>query len=630
MSLIKANAVQVGQSPTATQNFTLAVPSSPDGTIKLARGNAGATTQDVLSVDASGNINGLVKTTGSTTARSLANRFADVVNVKDFGAVGDGVSRPLSTIYATLSAAQSVYPFVTSLSQELDWAAIQAAINAFNYGTVVFPKGNYLINSNITLLQKGGDSINQRFEIQATGAKFTGTGSIIIDSCKRLELTGFEMPTQNIIMRGCWWSQFNNLMFKQLIFNDVAGTNFSSSYWIQFNNCLLQNITKQSATLEPINEITFYSCGLRGNANHGFTTTFNYAFEFNGNTNAQAWKFFGGDISYHNTAIYYINPANTSDVELSFNGVYFDTLLPEPTSLNKAIIETHYCHNAFGVGAYRSLRGSVSAVTATITNLTGARTFRYNGATHFNLVPGGDFINDLGTWVGANKPLSSVSGATVTSQSGGLTGTYININQPNTVGNLVYFRRTATSFTSKLVGTLVLRNANAGSKTIQVGMFGLFAPITISDTEWTAVSITSDFEIAASANSGDIVISTTDSTAFNIDVAYAGIHYGIVAPFFSQSSGFKTIEFSDAAYNPASIPANSTLVDTFTMTGAEVGDFVLASTTTADPLINDVVLRPSVSATNTVSLIIYNPTANPINLPILGLSLRVWKKNLYQ
>ncbi len=37
MSLIKANAVQVGQSPTATQNFTLAVPSSPDGTIKLTR-----------------------------------------------------------------------------------------------------------------------------------------------------------------------------------------------------------------------------------------------------------------------------------------------------------------------------------------------------------------------------------------------------------------------------------------------------------------------------------------------------------------------------------------------------------------------------------------------------------------
>jgi hypothetical protein len=54
MSLLKANSVQIGQSATATQNFTLSVPSSPDGTIKLARGNSGATTDDVLTVNASG------------------------------------------------------------------------------------------------------------------------------------------------------------------------------------------------------------------------------------------------------------------------------------------------------------------------------------------------------------------------------------------------------------------------------------------------------------------------------------------------------------------------------------------------------------------------------------------------
>lgn len=56
MSLLKANSVQIGQSATATQNFTLSVPASPDGTIKLARGNSGATTADVLTVDASGNV----------------------------------------------------------------------------------------------------------------------------------------------------------------------------------------------------------------------------------------------------------------------------------------------------------------------------------------------------------------------------------------------------------------------------------------------------------------------------------------------------------------------------------------------------------------------------------------------
>jgi hypothetical protein len=46
--------LQIGDSGTATQNFTLSVPAVPDGTVKLARGNHGATTQDVLTVDASG------------------------------------------------------------------------------------------------------------------------------------------------------------------------------------------------------------------------------------------------------------------------------------------------------------------------------------------------------------------------------------------------------------------------------------------------------------------------------------------------------------------------------------------------------------------------------------------------
>jgi hypothetical protein len=54
MSLLKSNSVQIGQSATATQNFTLSVPASPDGTIKLARGNSGATTSDILSVSSSG------------------------------------------------------------------------------------------------------------------------------------------------------------------------------------------------------------------------------------------------------------------------------------------------------------------------------------------------------------------------------------------------------------------------------------------------------------------------------------------------------------------------------------------------------------------------------------------------
>jgi hypothetical protein len=55
MSLLKTNSVQIGQSATATQNFTLSVPSSPDGTIKLDRGNAGdPTPTNIFSVSNSG------------------------------------------------------------------------------------------------------------------------------------------------------------------------------------------------------------------------------------------------------------------------------------------------------------------------------------------------------------------------------------------------------------------------------------------------------------------------------------------------------------------------------------------------------------------------------------------------
>jgi len=96
--------------------------------------------------------------TGSTTSRTLQDRFADVVNVKDFGAVGDGVTD--------------------------DTNAIQAAIDHIcniGIGMQLFvPKGIYICNNNIIL------TTNSSIKIQGNGTdisiiSFIGVFGFIIN-----------------------------------------------------------------------------------------------------------------------------------------------------------------------------------------------------------------------------------------------------------------------------------------------------------------------------------------------------------------------------------------------------------------------------------------------------------------
>lgn len=68
-----------------------------------------------------GATNNLVLAAGSTTARTLGVRFGEVVNVKDYGAAGDGVTN--------------------------DTTAIQAAVNAAGNKALYFPAGRYLVSS---------------------------------------------------------------------------------------------------------------------------------------------------------------------------------------------------------------------------------------------------------------------------------------------------------------------------------------------------------------------------------------------------------------------------------------------------------------------------------------------------
>lgn len=99
---------------------------------------------------------GVVTITGGVSARALAARFGDRPTPFDFGAVGDGNTHLLSSRFATLAAAQAVYPHATALTQEIDWAALQAAVNygPANGGPVGLPPAVLKIGASTVTLRK--------------------------------------------------------------------------------------------------------------------------------------------------------------------------------------------------------------------------------------------------------------------------------------------------------------------------------------------------------------------------------------------------------------------------------------------------------------------------------------------
>jgi hypothetical protein len=101
-----------------------------------------------------------------------ATSLQDLANVKNYAAtdaqrlvVGDGNAKPLSGYYATLAEAQAAYSHVTALTEELDWAVIQEAVNTLGdasrnptYGGAAatvqglyFPTGIFVINEQVTM-----------------------------------------------------------------------------------------------------------------------------------------------------------------------------------------------------------------------------------------------------------------------------------------------------------------------------------------------------------------------------------------------------------------------------------------------------------------------------------------------
>lgn len=179
---------------------------------------------------------------GTTEPRNLVTRFADVVNVKDFGAVGDGVTD--------------------------DTAAIQVAIDAFNLtrttkpSTLVFPSGKYKITSYLDFTFIGGE----RGEIIGGDGTFE-VATIIVDFDGYTTDSAFKLGDSNspsyqagISISGFKFEKGSSSSYQPIGINaaSLAQSRISNITVGSWNNTFLSLATPQNCRFE---NITLFSGG---------------------------------------------------------------------------------------------------------------------------------------------------------------------------------------------------------------------------------------------------------------------------------------------------------------------------------------------------------------------------------
>lgn len=276
---------------------------------------------------------GFVQAGTGAVARTVQDKERDQVSVKDFGAIGDGTLHTVAEWiipgvrgrYADLAALQVDYPHVTSTSDSIDWAAIQAAINtkATIGGCVNLPSAQYVTNKTLSVngnfgyrsIRLQGDQaeiysthagaailftpsgppsspqIKQRSEMH--GLTFLGPGNTVVGSVGMEIDYGAGVRVSNCKFRsyqkGIYGLGALILRFLQVeLYNNAYGFYFEPSTTpafapndIHFNSCFIfENIRAGYAAGFPNGMITFNQCEMEGNNASGTASDGIKVFEF--------------------------------------------------------------------------------------------------------------------------------------------------------------------------------------------------------------------------------------------------------------------------------------------------------------------------------------------------------------
>jgi hypothetical protein len=470
----------------------------------------------------SGNISSATAlATGSTTARSLANRFDDVLNVKDFGAKGDGVTD--------------------------DYAAIQSALDSIINGTktaVYFPQGHYKISNTLrvktsytglfcdtfssALIELTNYSVEAAIIVRnpvpgaifafsmfrlyiSRGASSTLQKGIILEACSNTHISDIEIggfPTGMEIRGGV------NCHYTAIRLSDFGSTNTDSTGLLEIN--------ASTYVPSPVFFTHMFANSMIAGSAYSIKIT---AGDYFGFVNCYLGAGREGDVLIDAGTLY-------GAYDAQFDNCYFDHSLPGLNMTGAAVevrggnsqgIKLTDCKfNPWGVGLkidhayYPSIQVTgnlfngcnkaiemTSASTATSLTFTGNKLNgcgMYTGNSNIIdikdcgqiTITGNDITSNYADWVaggslpGTKKIIGIASGATIDNVSivgnviqgfsfGGVS--FVDFENLGTVGRLAMTGNTSNNATNTIVGSIIGNQENANPLSLDWYQEGQFTPV---------------------------------------------------------------------------------------------------------------------------------------------------------